>query len=199
LTSLEEQKLIQLSLEGHLDSFNRLVEIHQDAVFSVALRMVRNHAAAEDLTQDTFISAYKHLRSYRGGLFRAWLLRIVRNATYDHLRRTKRRPETSIDQDIVTFSNTIESSDRSPEEWAQSGELGKIIGDCLGCLSDDQRMAVVLVDIDGYQYEEAAEVMSVSIGTVKSRLNRARARLRDCLQGHPEHLPPSMRLDSKEK
>jgi RNA polymerase sigma-70 factor (ECF subfamily) len=199
LTSLEEQKLIQLSLEGHLDSFNRLVEIHQDAVFSVALRMVRNHAAAEDLTQEAFISAYKHLRSYRGGLFRAWLLRIVRNATYDHFRRTKRRPETSIDQDIVTFSNTIESSERGPEEWAQSGELGKIIGNCLGCLSEDQRMAVTLVDIEGYQYEEAAEVMSVSIGTVKSRLNRARARLRDCLQEHPEHLPPSMRLDSKEK
>jgi RNA polymerase sigma-70 factor (ECF subfamily) len=199
LTSPEEQKLIQLSLEGHLDSFNRLVEIHQDAVFSVALRMVRNHAQAEDLTQDAFISAYKHLRSYRGGLFRAWLLRIVRNATYDHLRRTKRRPETSIDQDIVTFSNTIESSERSPDEWAQSGELGRIISGCLGCLSEDQRMAVVLVDMDGYQYEEAAEIMEVSVGTVKSRLNRARAKLRDCLQAHPEHLPASMRLDSKEQ
>ena len=198
MTSIEEQKLIQLSLEGHLDSFNRLVEMHQDAVFSVALRMVRNHASAEDLTQETFISAYKHLRSYRGGLFRAWLLRIVRNATYDHLRRTKRRPESSIDEDIVTFSNTVESTDRGPEEWAQSGELGRIIGNCLGCVSEDQRMAVVLVDIEGYQYEEAAEIMGTSVGTVKSRLNRARAKLRDCLQAHPEHLPASMRLDSKE-
>ena len=124
MTSPDEQKLIQLSLEGHLDSFNRLVEMHQDAVYSVALRMVRNHATAEDLTQDAFISAFRNLRSYRGGVFKAWLMRIVRNATYDHLRRTKRRPETSIDQDIVMFSNTIESGERSPQEWAQSGELG---------------------------------------------------------------------------
>ncbi len=194
MTTPDEQKLIQLSLEGHLDSFNRLVEMHQDAVFSVALRMVRNHATAEDLTQDAFISAFKNLRSYRGGVFKAWLMRIVRNATYDHLRRTKRRPETSIDKDIVMFSNTIESDDRSPQEWAQSGELREIITHCLGALSEDQRMAVVLVDIEGYQYDEAADYMGVSIGTIKSRLNRARARLRDCLQTHPEHLPDSMRL-----
>jgi RNA polymerase sigma-70 factor (ECF subfamily) len=199
LTSLDEQRLIQLSLEGHLDSFNRLVEMHQDTVFSVALRMVRNHAIAEDLAQDAFISAYKNLHTYRGGVFRAWLMRIVRNATYDHLRRTKRRPETSIDENIVTFSNTLESDERSPQEWAQSGELGAILAGCMGELSEDQRMAVVLVDVEGYQYDEAAESMGVSIGTVKSRLNRARARLRDCLQAHPEHLPASMRLDNRKE
>ena len=184
MTSPHEQKLIQLSLEGHLDSFNQLVEMHQDAVYSVALRMVRNHATAEDLTQDAFLSAYRNLRSYRGGVFKAWLMRIVRNATYDHLRRTKRRPETSIDANVVTFSNTLESGERSPQEWAQSGELGEIISHCLGSLTEDQRMAVVLVDIEGYQYDEAADYMGVSIGTVKSRLNRARAKLRDCLQTH---------------
>lgn len=173
--------------------------MHQDAVFGVALRMVRNHATAEDLAQDTFISAYRRLSTYRGGVFRAWLLRIARNATLDYLRKTKRRPETSIDQDIVTFSSTLESNERSPDDWAQSGELGQIIGECLGCLSDDQRLAVTLVDIEGLQYDEAAEAMGVSIGTVKSRLNRGRAKLRDCLQGHPEHLPASMRLDIKEQ
>lgn len=173
--------------------------MHQDAVFSVALRMVRNHAIAEDLAQDAFISAYKNLRSYRGGVFKAWLMRIVRNATYDHLRRTKRRPETSIDQDIIKFSNTIESSERSPHDWAQSGELGEIISHCMGNLSEEQRMAVVLVDIEGYQYDEAADYMGVSIGTVKSRLNRARGNLRDCLQAHPEHLPDSMRLSTRDQ
>ncbi len=172
--------------------------MHQDAVYSVALRMVRNHATAEDLAQEAFISAFRNLRSYRGGVFKAWLMRIVRNATYDHLRRTKRRPETSMDENIVTFSNTIESGERSPQEWAQSSELGEIISHCLGGLSEDQRMAVVLVDIEGYQYDEAADFAEVSIGTIKSRLNRARARMRDCLQSHPEHLPDSMRLGSTE-
>jgi RNA polymerase sigma-70 factor (ECF subfamily) len=199
LTSVDEQKLIQLSLEGHVQSFNQLVEMHQDAVYSLTLRMVRNRAQAEDLTQDTFISAFRHLSSYRGGVFRAWLLRIARNATYDHLRKVQRRPETSIDEDIITFSNTFRSNNPGPDDWVLSGELGKILSKCLEGLSDDHRMAVVLVDIEGYQYDEAATIMGVSIGTVKSRLNRARARLRDCLQNHPEHLPPSMRLDSKEQ
>ena len=199
MVSIDEQKLIQLSLEGHLDSFNALVEMYQDAVFSVALRMVRNHATAEDISQETFISAYKKLRSYRGGVFRAWLLRIARNATYDHLRRVKRRSETSIDEDIVTFANTLESEGDDPAELAQTGELGDIISHCLGSLSDDHRLSVVLIDVEGYQYDEAAEILGVSIGTVKSRLNRARARMRDCLQTHPEHLPASMRLQDKDQ
>ncbi len=194
MTNEDEQKLIQFSIDGDLDAFNRLVEMYQDAVFSVTLRMIRNHATAEDVTQETFVSAFRSIRSYRGGNFRAWLLRIARNNTYDHLRKVKRRPEVSIDEDIVTFSETVESSERGPEEWALAEELKQAITDGLGELPPDQRMAVVLVDIEGYRYEEAAEVMGVSVGTVKSRLNRARTRLRDILQARPELLPASMRL-----
>ncbi len=194
MTPTDEQRLIQYSLDGDLDAFNRLVELYQDAVFSVTLRMVRNRATAEDLAQDTFISAFTHIRSYRGGNFRAWLLRIARNATYDHLRKAGRRQESSIDEDIVFFSETLASGEHGPENRMLTTELGGAITHCLGELSDDHRLAVVMVDVEGYQYEEAATTMNVSVGTVKSRLNSARARMRDCLQTHPELLPESMRL-----
>jgi RNA polymerase sigma-70 factor (ECF subfamily) len=127
-------------------------------------------------------------------MFRAWLLRIARNAALDHFRKTKRRDESSLDADIVKFSDTLGSSNPGPEAIAENSELAQALAGCLGCLNDDQRLAIVMIDIEGYQYEDAAQSMGVSIGTVKSRLNRARARMRDCLQTHPEHLPPSMRL-----
>lgn len=219
---VDEQSLIERAQHGELDAFNTLVETHQDLVFSVTLRMVRNRASAEDLTQETFVSAWRAIRSFRGGTpgnpgprtgtedagtaasarlanpFRAWLLRIARNATYDHLRRAGRRVEMSIDDDAVTFAETLPSAERGPEEWALSGELGRAISLGLGALPPDQRMAVVLVDIEGQSYEEAAAALETNIGTVKSRLNRGRSKLRDFLRRTPELLPAHLRLEDKE-
>jgi RNA polymerase sigma-70 factor (ECF subfamily) len=224
LPPVNEQSLIERAQQGETDAFNTLVETHQDLVFSVTLRMVRNRASAEDLTQETFISAWRAIRSFRGGTpgnqspragtesedarttaparlanpFRAWLLRIARNATYDHLRRAGRRVEMSIEDDAVTFAESLPSAERGPEEWALSGELGRAISVGLGGLSPDQRMAVVLVDIEGQSYEEAAAAMETNIGTVKSRLNRGRSKLRDFLRRTPELLPAHLRLEDKE-
>ena len=194
LATFDEQRLIQLTRDGDYDAFNRLVIEHQDAVFGVVVRMVRNRAAAEDITQDAFISAFRKISSYRGGIFRAWLFRIAKNAALDHLRKMARRPETSIDEDIVYFSETVQDDSADPLADALNSELGRLIEHCLGGLSDDHRFAMVMVDVEGYQYDEAAESIGVSIGTVKSRLNRARARMRDCVQQEPELLPASMRL-----
>ena len=194
LTSFDEQRFIQLTRNGDYDAFNRLVAEYQGAVFAVALRMVRNRAAAEDITQDAFISAFRKISSYRGGIFRAWLLRIARNASLDYLRKMSRRPETSIDEDIVYFSETIKDNSADPLADILNAELARLIEQCLGGLTNDHRLAMVMVDIEGYQYEEAADSIGVSIGTVKSRLNRARARMRDCVQRQPELLPASMRL-----
>lgn len=205
----EEQDHIARARDGDLDAFNRLVESYQDSVFGVALRMVRNRAAAEDITQEAFISAWRAIKSYRGAplnpgegpgpkhTFRAWLLRIARNATYDHLRRAGRRAEVSIDDDAVTLAETAASQERGPEEWALAGELGKAISNGLGTLPEDQRMAVVLVDIEGHSYEEAAIAMDTNTGTVKSRLNRARAKLRDFLRRTPELLPAHLRQEDE--
>jgi len=194
LSGFDEQDLIQRAREGDLPAFNVLVETYQDIVFSVVLRMIRDHARAEDLAQEAFISAYRNLRRYRGGSFKAWLLRIAKNATLDELRRRKRRPEVSMDADVVTFRDTLPSAEQSPEDAAEMGELGNAIAAGLATLPADQRMAVVMVDVEGLSYEETAEAAEVSIGTVKSRLSRARERLRDYLRQQPELLPAKFRL-----
>ena len=190
----EDQVLITRSRQGDLDAFNQLVVRYQDLVFSVILRMVRNHASAEDITQDAFISAFRNIGRMRGVNFRAWMLRIARNATYDEIRRLNRRPEDSIDEQIITLGETLASDEESPEDRAMRRDLGMSINRGLGELQPDQRMAVVLVDLEGLAYEEAADAMEVSIGTVKSRLNRGRRRLREWLVANVEQLPPQFRL-----
>jgi RNA polymerase sigma-70 factor (ECF subfamily) len=194
LNNFDEERFIQLTRDGDYDAFNRIVAEYQGAVFAVVLRTVRNRAAAEDITQDTFISAFRKIASYRGGVFRAWLFRIAKNASLDYLRKMSRRPETSIDEDIVYFSETVRDDSADPLADALNAELARLIEDCLGGLSDDHRLAMVMVDVEGYQYDETADSIGVSIGTIKSRINRARARMRDCVQQQPELLPASMRL-----
>ena len=114
----QEQVLTTRSRQGDLDAFNQLVLNYQDLVFSVILRMVRNHATTEDITQEAFISAFKNIGRMRGVNFRAWVLRIARNATYDAIRHTHRRPEDSIDEQIVSLGETLPSGEELPEDYA---------------------------------------------------------------------------------
>ena len=141
MTNFDEERFIQLTRDGDYDAFNRIVAEYQDAVFAVVLRTVRNRAAAEDITQDAFISAFRKIASYRGGVFRAWLFRIAKNASLDYLRKMSRRPETSIDEDIVYFSETVRDDSADPLADALNAELARLIEDCLGGLSDDHRLA----------------------------------------------------------
>lgn len=188
-----EQALIEASQEGDLDAFNQLVEAYQDRVYSIALRMLRDHAAAEDAAQDAFLSAYRSIRQYRGGSFQGWLLRIVRNATYDMLRAQARRRTQSIEEDFVSFEAELVAADPTPQEVALNAELGSQISNALSDLPDDQRLAVVLVDIEGLSYDEATLAMGVSMGTLKSRVSRGRQKLREALLADPELLPARFR------
>lgn len=196
---MDEAALIEAARRGDLDSFNRLVLAYQDLVYSQAYRIIGESEAAEDAAQDAFISAYRSLSSYRGGSFKAWLLRIVTNASYDELRRRKRRPTTPLepmddDDEEVESPRWMADPSETPEETAERSELSNALQRCLGDLPDEFRTVVVLVDVQGMDYLEAAEVMGKPLGTVKSRLARARLRLRDCLQGFWELLPASFRL-----
>jgi RNA polymerase sigma-70 factor, ECF subfamily len=194
----QDEILITRSRQGDLDAFNQLVLNYQDLVFSVILRMVRNHATAEDITQEAFISAFRNIGRMRGVNFRAWVLRIARNATYDAIRRTNRRPEDSIDEQIVTLGETLPSGEELPEDYALRQDLGRSIDQGLAELQADQRMAIVMVDVEGLSYDEAADAMEVSIGTVKSRLNRGRRRLREWIVANVEQLPPQFRLSDED-
>lgn len=203
---MEEAALISVAKQGDLLAFNRLITTHQTRLFNVAYRIMGDPNDAADATQEALISAFRKLNSYRGGSFRAWLMRIVTNACYDELRRRKRRPAVSMDD---LGEETLEADDSGtgalrapqdgPEDEAMRSELAHAIQDCLNRLPDEFRVVAVLADVQGYEYSEVAEVVGKPVGTVKSRLARARARLRDCLQRYGELLPQSLRLKDETK
>ena len=195
---MDLQEQIKRSLTGDLDSFNQIILEYQTLVYNQAYRIMGEKDAAEDATQDAFISAYKKLHTYRGGSFKSWLLRIVSNACYDEHRRRKRKPviplyPESDDGDDVETPSWLEDEKEGPEDFALRRELSEAIQFCLDKLEIEFRTIVVLVDIQGLDYKSAAEVIDRPLGTIKSRLARARQNLKECLMGFKELLPAEMR------
>jgi RNA polymerase sigma-70 factor, ECF subfamily len=199
---MDESSLIQSAQQGDLDAFNRLVLAHQDAVYNTALRILDDEDLAADAAQEAFLSAFRALNSYRGGSFRAWLLRTVTNACYDELRRKKRRPTTPLEPETdegedVESPRWLADPNASPEMELDQAELEHAIQHCLENLPADFRTVVVLADIQGLDYSEVAIAVKTPIGTIRSRLARARLRLRECLQGFRELLPVAFRLEEE--
>lgn len=202
---MDETALIHSAIEGDLDAFNRLVLAYQQIAYNLACRMLNDEDLAEDATQTAFISAYRSLKSYRGGSFRGWLLRIVTNACYDELRRVQRHPTRSLEpageddqQDMESPAWMEDRNAPDPQENLEAAELEHAVQHCLDKLPKEFRAVVVMIDIEGLEYDEAARSASVPLGTVKSRLTRARLRLRDCLRGFGELLPARYRLPDEE-
>lgn len=194
----DEPQLIRQAQRGDLDAFNSLVLHYQDRAYTVAYRIMGDSASAADATQEAFITAFRRLDTYRGGSFRAWLLRIITNTCYDELRRRKRRPATSID-DLpgaeLDDGPPLHDDSPTPEQVAQQNELNRAIQDCIDSLGEAQRVILVLSDIEELSYQEVAVMAGVKVGTVKSRLSRARVSVRDCLQTFQELLPAAFRLN----
>jgi len=178
-----ESRALEAAQRGDPNAFNELVLLHQTTVYNVALRTVGHAEDAADATQETFVAAYRAMGDFRGGSFKAWLLRIAVNTCYDLLRRRQRRPSTSLDMMVDESGDNPHFADRqiSPERAALGSETVSIVEQGLQLLPDDQRTIVVLCDIQGLSYEEASEIEGIALGTVKSRLSRARARLREYL------------------
>jgi RNA polymerase sigma-70 factor (ECF subfamily) len=196
---MDESALIQAARKGNLDAFNTLVLTYQHQVYNLAYRIMGEEAAASDAAQEAFISAYKNLKSFRDGSFKSWLLRIVTNACYDDLRRRKRRPATSLDEltdgEDGEAEFDVPAPEDGPETIAQRHELVGLIQRGIMTLPDDQRIVLVLSDVQGMSYEEIASMTNSNLGTVKSRLSRGRAKLREYLQGRGELLPEIYRLE----
>lgn len=190
-----EAHLIERAREGELDAFNLLVERYERSLYNLCLRMMSSPQSAEDATQEAFISAYRSLKSFRGGSFKSWLFRIGSNACYDEMRRQRSRPSRSLDAPIGEDERTIEvaDSDPTPEERAENVELGDVLREAIAGLPHDQRLAIILRDVQGLDYEEIAEATNSNLGTVKSRINRARSRLRKVLSTKGELLPTRAR------
>ena len=183
---IADELLVERAQGGNVQAFNGLVERYQGLAYSVAYRALGNPEAAADATQDAFLAAFSGIRSFRGGSFKAWLLRIVTNACYDVGRRTQRRPQSSLDHLLEergeTASDRMVDPDPPPEGEALRAEQVEQIQGALLQLPFDQRTAVVLSDLHGLSYDEIAEATSVSLGTVKSRIARGRAKLRELLR-----------------
>jgi len=194
----DEQTWIENARSGDLDAFNALVEIYQDRVYTLTYRIMGEPASAADAAQETFITAYRRLETYRGGSFKAWLLRIATNTCYDALRYHKRRPATSF-EDMPGADRDdgppLPSPAETPEQAAQRAELNAAIQRCINALKPDQRIALVMCDVEDYSYQDIADSAGVSLGTVKSRISRARAAVRQCLQSVRELLPAAYRLE----
>ncbi|HAE59703.1 MAG TPA: RNA polymerase subunit sigma-24 [Anaerolineae bacterium] len=197
---MDENALIHDAQNGDLDAFNRLVLAYQDSLYNTALRILGDEDQAADATQEAFISAFRHITSFRGGSFKAWLLRTVTNACYDELRRKQRRPTTPLepatdDDEEIESPRWLADTSMTPEQKSEADELEHAIQHCLNALPTDFRTVVVLADIQGMDYSEIADSIRTPLGTIKSRLARARLRLRECLQGFRELLPASFRLE----
>ncbi|NMC30553.1 MAG: sigma-70 family RNA polymerase sigma factor [Pelolinea sp.] len=200
---MDEQALIQAAKSDDLDAFNQLVLMHQQLVYNVALRILNDLDEADDAAQQAFVSAYQKIHTFRGGSFQAWILRIVTNKCYDILRSGRRHPSQSIDGDADDLEMDAESNRfiqddaPSPEEQVALKELEAAVQHCIDRLPQEFKTAVILVDLQGMDYQEAAQVSRIPLGTIKSRLARARVNLQDCLHKFKELLPAQYRSESE--
>lgn len=182
----DEAAVIARAADGDRVAFTQLMEHYQSACYGLAWRLLHDADQAADATQDGFMHAYKAIRSYRGGVFRSWLLRITANASYDILRRAQRRPTTVLPDPEDGAPELPDIHAVNPVEEATKSELYRYLEVALRELPPDQRAAVVLCDVYGMDYNEVAAMTESALGTVKSRIHRGRLRLRELMAEHRE-------------
>ena len=193
---------LKAAQQGDVAAFNALVQVFQRQVYNVCYRTLGNSEDAADATQDALLSAFRGLKSFSGpavGL-RSWLLRIAVNTCYDQVRRRQRRPAESLDAHVDSeagVADRVVDPAVGPEQHALGAETARHIQQAIDELAPDQRLTVVLCDVQGLSYEEAAQIMSVELGTVKSRLSRARVQLRRVLIEKGELPASAVRLQEE--
>ena len=188
-----ETGLIRAAQQGDLPAFNRLVLAHQDSLYGWVISLVRDETLADDITQSTFVTAYEKLASFRGVSLRAWLFRIARNRSFDMLRYQKRHPSVSLDdsmqdEDAIDLLAVLPANGPSPEKSYIQAERTAWLMRLLDRLPTPFRQALELIDIFEMDYREAASVLGVSMGTLKSRVARARLKLREQIARNREML-----------
>jgi RNA polymerase sigma-70 factor (ECF subfamily) len=175
--------LLGRAREGDLAAFNDLVVAYQDMLFALVVRMVPDRDSASDAVQEAFFSAYRNMAGFRGGSVKSWLSRIAINAAMDAQRLKKRRPADPYPElEDDTWQPPADAS-ADPVTTALTTERHRALNRALAQITNDQRTAIVLYDVEGYDYAEIAELTRVSVGTVKSRIHRGRLALRGLLEG----------------
>lgn len=199
-TSTPEKTLISAAQRGDLEAFNQLVLRYQNLLFGIALRLLNDEDVASDAVQEALISAFRRFHTFRGDSLRSWLARVVVNACYDEMRKKRRQHSVPLEQynaegDEIETSYWLVDAQADPELQFETSELEGAIQRSLNKLPHIYRLMLVLVDIEGLSYEEAAMAAHIPVGTVKSRLARARLQMQKSLQAAGELLPSSYRVE----
>jgi RNA polymerase sigma-70 factor (ECF subfamily) len=179
---MDDEALLERARRGDRDAFGELVVRHQDGLYTMSLRLLGKPEDAADVVQETFLRAYVNLPKLRGGSVRGWLYRVASNAALDVHRRTTRKPTSPLED---AAGNIVELPDPAlgPEAGAEAHERAQVLRDALLALPIDYRQCVVLRDVNDLSYEEIAQALRIPLGTVKSRLSRARLQLAHALRG----------------
>jgi RNA polymerase sigma-70 factor (ECF subfamily) len=191
-TALSDHELVALAQKGSEKAYRELLGRYQRPVFSLIYRMLRDREQAEDLAQETFVRVFNHIDRYDPKYkFSSWIFKIATNLTIDHIRK-KEVATVSIDgsryavtaDEIEASTITVASGDENPEELLEAKELGESIEQAIGGLRAEYRTAILLRHVEGREYQEIADIMSLPLGTVKTFIHRARKEL----QGKLAHL-----------
>lgn len=198
-----EWELIKKSKSGDYIAFEELVHKYENKVYTVAYRFMGNHADACDLAQEAFIKVYQSLPRFRGDAsFMTWIYHITANTCRDELRRRQNKHTLSLDDDSddsVALKLMVASDDPGPEELIESMELGEQVQQCLNTLTEEYRLILIMREIQGFSYNEIANALEISLGTVKSRLSRARAAFKEKMSAILEHSASNPRQSSRER
>ncbi|MGI9626535.1 MAG: sigma-70 family RNA polymerase sigma factor [Longimicrobiales bacterium] len=184
-----DRALAAQAAKGRQEAFRELLKRYERPVFSLVYRMVRDRALAEDLSQEAFIRAFKAIGSYNPSYkFSSWMFKIANNLTIDHLRRKRidtvsihGSPHAVTGEEEAQTRLVIESSEEAPDSYVESQELGTQIEQAIGTLRPEYRTATLLRHVEGYSYEEIAQIMELPLGTVKTYIHRARIELKALL------------------
>lgn len=186
MNSEADLAIIEKVRRGDIDAYGVLVERYQDRIFSVVFNYVPNREDAADIVQDSFVKAYTKLQTFDSeSAFYTWLYRIAINAAIDYLRKKKSRNVDSLDDEKFTevgFEPVSRDASTDPERVVLRSEQAAILRRALGALSDKLKAVAILHDVEGLSQEEVARVLGIPVGTVKSRVSRARAELRYLLR-----------------
>lgn len=191
-----DELLVERAKRGDAEAFEQLTSQFYKKVYNVAYRATGNHEDASDVAQEAFVRAYLSLPEFRGdSSFQTWLLRITQNACLDELRRRKRRRVSSLDEPLSVEDGEMDrqlavaDTADGPEQALERVEIQQAVQESINSLDEEYRVVVIMRDIQGYSYNEIAEVLGINLGTVKSRLNRARHALKEMF-GRLELLAP---------
>lgn len=177
---IAETVLIERAVAGDQDAFNQIVTRYQHSILLHCTSILRDPMLAEDVAQESMVKAWRNIGSFRGESIRSWLMRIATNSCLDLIRQRTRQAADSLDAQLVepTPIWSSQSHEFSPEQNSENAELSDRLELALSLLPEEQRMALLMSDVLGYDYHEIAELTGSAMGTIKSRISRARARLR---------------------